>query len=275
MSTESSPLLVQAPPVGSYSPEPIGSSRSPCPVVNALANHGYIARSGRNILMNDLTAAMKQIGMSPLLGSVFAKPTYIEFQDPATAALRKPPSLWSKIWSLIRNPYSFFWYFGCWKKGQVDERGRKVIDLGNLAIHGAIEHDISLTRRDVDQAQGNCAAQKDLVKQLLASSSDGGKTLTTEDLGAFIKQRIEQQLIDNPGLKYGPDEHTINCGQVALMMHCFGNGKTIPCNYVRAIFEEERLPWTEGWTRRKWWTMGLVEFFGAVEKIKAAVGVTF
>ncbi|KAI1159059.1 putative peroxidase [Nemania serpens] len=275
MSTESSPLLVGAPPVGSYSPEPIGSSRSPCPVVNALANHGYIARSGRNILMKDLNAAMKQIGMSPLLGSVFAKPTYIEFQDPATAALREPPSLWSRIWALIRNPYSFFSYFGCWRRGQVDERGRKVIDLGNLAIHGAIEHDISLTRRDVDQAQGNCAGQKDLIKQLLASSSDGGKTITTEDLGAFIKQRIQQQLIDNPGLTYGPDEHTVNCGQVALMMHCFGNGKSVPCSYVRAIFEEERLPWTEGWTRRKWWTMGLFEFFGAVETIKAAVGLTF
>ncbi|KAI3318577.1 putative peroxidase [Xylariaceae sp. AK1471] len=275
MSTESSPLLVRAPPVGTFASEPAGCSRSPCPVVNALANHGYIARTGRNILMKDLNAAMGQIGMSALLGSIFAKPTYIEFQDPATVALRKSPGFLSRFWALIRNPYSFFSYFGCWRKGQVDERGRKVIDLGNLAIHGSIEHDISLTRRDIDQSQGNCAAQKDLIKALLASSSDGGETITTEDLGAFVKQCIQQQLIDNPGLTYGPDEHTVNCGQVALLMHCFGDGKSIRCSYIRAIFEEERLPWIEGWTRRKWWTMGIFEFFGAVKKIKAAVDLAF
>ncbi|KAI1179311.1 putative peroxidase [Nemania sp. FL0916] len=275
MPTESSPLLVRPPPVGEYSPEPTGSSRSPCPVVNALANHGYIARSGRNIPMKELNAAMKHVGMSPLLGSVFAVPTYFEYQDPATASLRKPPSFWSKLWALIRNPYSLFSYFGCWTKSQVDERGRKVIDLGNLALHGSIEHDISLTRRDIDQKQGNCAPQRDLIKELLKSSTDGGKTITIENLGAFIKKRIDQQLLDNPGLKYGPDEHTVNCGQVALLMHCFGDGKSIPCSYVRAIFVEERLPWTEGWTRRRWWTMGLVEFFGAVNKMKAAIGLTF
>lgn len=59
------------------------------------------------------------------------------------------------------------------------------------------------------------------------------------------------------------------------MMGCFGDGKTIPVKYVRAIFEEERLPIEEGWKRRSWWTMGLVEFFSAVKNLVNAVGVKF
>ena len=217
---------------------------------------------------------MRHVGMSNLLGSVFAKPTYLEFQNPAKAYLKKPITFFQRLWTLLKNPYAFFDYFGCWKRGQVSD-GKRYLNLVDLASHGAIEHDISLTRRDVDQKAGNNDPQPDLVEMMLNFSSDGGKTLTVEDLGRFIKSRIAQQLHDNPNLVYGPAQHQVNCGQVALMMHCFGNGNTIPCSYVKAIFQDERLPWQEGWTRRRWWTMGLVEFFGAVKKMTAAVGVQF
>ncbi|KAK3679553.1 hypothetical protein LTR78_001114 [Recurvomyces mirabilis] len=234
--------------VGQFAPAPVNASRSPCPVVNALANHGYIERSGTNIYMNDLNAAMRKVGMSSLLGSVFAR--------------------------LIKNPYTFFDYFGCWKRSQMSS-GKKYLNLVDLATHGAIEHDISLTRRDIAQPAGNNAPQQDLIEDMLDASSDGGENLSVDDLGKFIKSRIHQQLKDNPDLLYGPDQHPVNCGQVALMMHCFGNGKTIPCKYVRALFEDERLPEKEGWKKRVWWPMGLIEFFGAVRTLKTAVGVQF
>ena len=261
-------------PTGQYKPAPPNASRSPCPVVNALANHGYIERSGRKIYMEDLNASMRHVGMSPLLGSVFAKPTYFEFQNPAKAYLKKPVTFFQRFWSLLKNPYTFFDYFGCWKLGHISD-GKRYLDLEDLATHGAIEHDISLTRRDVDQPEGNNKPQQDLIKEMLSFSSDGGKTLAVEDLSKFIKSRIEQQLKDNPNLVYGPAEHQVNCGQVALMMGCFGDGQTIPCSYVKAIFQDERLPWEEGWTKRTWWTMGLWEFFGAVKKMTSAVGLQF
>lgn len=274
MSSETSTLLPKLPQPGQYHPAPANASRSPCPVVNALANHGYIERSGCQIYMKDLNASMRHVGMSPLLGSVFAKPTYIEFQDPSKAYLVKPIGFFTRIWRLIKNPYSFFSYFGCWKPTQTIN-GKRFLNLEDLATHGAIEHDISLTRRDVGQKEGNNALQRDLLEDMLQSSSDGGKTLTVEDLGLFIKQRIKQQLHENPSLVYGPDEHQVNCGQVALMMHCFGDGKSIPCSYIRAIFGDERLPLEEGWKKRTWWPLGLFEFFGAVKKMTAAVGLHF
>ena len=260
--------------VGTYAPAPPGASRSPCPVVNALANHGYIERSGRQVYMGPLNASMRQVGMSPLLGSVFAKPTYFDYQNPDKAELKKPVGWLARTWTIIKNPYAFFDYFGCWQPGNM-KNGNRYLNLEDLASHGAIEHDISLTRRDVDQPQGNNAQQQDLIEEMLGFSSDGGKTLSVEDLATFIKKRIQQQHKDNPDAVYGANQHQINCGQVALMMGCFGDGKTIPCSYVKAIFQDERLPWDEGWTKRTWWSMGLWEFFGAVKKMTNAVGVTF
>ncbi|KAH8652135.1 Chloroperoxidase [Xylariales sp. PMI_506] len=256
-----------------YARGPASASRSPCPVVNALANHGYLERSGRKIYMDDLNGAMSHVGMSNLLGSVFAVPTYFEYHSPAKAYMKKPVSTWQRFWSLLKNPYSFFDYFGCWNTSQIIN-GKKYIDLENLASHGAIEHDISLSRRDIAQKQGNNAPQEDLIEDMLEYSSDG-KNLTIDDLSKFVKARIKQQLKDNPELVYGPAEHQVNCGQIALMMGCFGDGKTIPVSYVKAIFEDERLPFIEGWKKRSWWTMGLVEFFGAVKNLVTAVGVQF
>ncbi|KAJ3546110.1 hypothetical protein NM208_g2173 [Fusarium decemcellulare] len=259
--------------VGEYAKAPANASRSPCPVVNALANHGYLERSGQNIYVEDLNASMRHVGMSPLLGSVFAIPTYFEYHDPAKASIKKPVSTWHRIWSLIKNPYSYFDYFGCWNASQLNN-GRKFLNLKDLASHGAIEHDISLSRRDIQQKQGNNDPQQDLIEEMLEYSFDG-KFLTIDDLGRFIKARIQQQLVDNPELVYGPAQHQVNCGQIALMMGCFGDGKTIPVSYVKAIFEDERLPIKEGWKKRFWWTMGLVEFFGAVRRLVTTVGVQF
>lgn len=260
--------------VGEYAKAPANASRSPCPVVNALANHGYLERSGRQIYMKDLNAAMGHVGMSPLLGSVFAIPTYFEYQNPAKAYMKKPVSTWQRTWAIIKNPYSFFDYFGCWDSSQISD-GKKYLNLVDLASHGAIEHDISLSRRDIGQEQGNNDPQQDLIDEMLEYSFDG-ESLTIDDLARFVKARIQRQLVDNPELVYGPAEHQVNCGQIALMMGCFGNGKTIPVSYVKAIFEDERLPIEEGWKKRSWWwTMGLIEFFGAVKNLVTAVGVQY
>ncbi|KAK2025348.1 hypothetical protein LX32DRAFT_703637 [Colletotrichum zoysiae] len=219
-------------------------------------------------------ATMRQVGMSPLLGSIFAVPTYFEYHNPNEAYLQSPASTWQKLWGLLKNPYSFFSYFGCWKQEQYDEERRKYLNLENLALHGAIEHDISLSRRDFAQDEGNNKPQKDLIHEMLKYSHDG-ETLTIDDLAGFIKARIKQQLNDNPELVYGPAEHRVNCGQIALLMGCFGDGQTIPVKYVRALFEDERLPIKEGWTKRTRWSMGLIEFFLSVNRLVTRVNVAF
>ncbi|KAH8828992.1 Chloroperoxidase [Flagelloscypha sp. PMI_526] len=44
-----------------FAPAGSGDSRSPCPALNALANHGYINHSGQNIGFSDLMGALQEV----------------------------------------------------------------------------------------------------------------------------------------------------------------------------------------------------------------------
>lgn len=49
---------------GDYGAPSTADLRSPCPIVNALANHGYIPRDGRNVRSGEMYAAMAELGAS-------------------------------------------------------------------------------------------------------------------------------------------------------------------------------------------------------------------
>ena len=52
------------------------------------------------------------------------------------------------------------------------------------------------------------------------------------------------------------------CGQVAFIQAVFGAGfptYKVPVPYMKALFEEERLPFREGWRRRKFLSAGILE----------------
>ncbi|KMQ81480.1 hypothetical protein RF55_26199, partial [Lasius niger] len=142
------------------------------------------------------------------------------------------------------------------RPGQTDSTGQKCLNLDQLALPDLVEHDISLSRFDHQQGD-NISMQPDLVRDLLASSSDS-KTLTLADLAELRKRRIARQREVNPGLHYGPLQHRFSCAEIALILTVLGDGDRVPCDYVRAFFQEERLPIDEGWKRRQW-TLGLLE----------------
>ena len=266
MASESTPLLL---PRGKYAPSTKDQIRSPCPLINSLANHGYIARSGKDITASELNAAMNEVGLSTALGAFFARPIFNVAQGPKY--LRKDVGFFQKMWIILRNPWAILSMFGVRKPDQ-ENAGKAVLNLDQLALPGVIEHDISLTRRDHLQREGNIAPQEDLIKAMLACSKDG-KTLTMADLAAYRKRRIQQQLDDNPGLHYGSLQHTIACTEISLVLNLLGDGKSVRCDYARAFFQEERLPVAEGWKKRWWWTLGFAELGGTVSKVKALVGL--
>jgi hypothetical protein len=254
---------------GVYTPATSNDVRSPCPIVNSLANHGYISRDGRNIRKGELLSAVNELGLSWVLKNALSRAVYIE-RDNETIL---KASRWTRFWFYLTNPLAlFFSKFALRRLGQSDTAGKVVINLDQLAIHGAIEHDVSLTR--YDHAQGdNHTLDLDLVKDMLASSSDGGKTLTLEDLAKFRKRRIEKQRKINPDLEYGPVQHTLACGELSLILSAFGDGKQISCAFTKALFQEERLPYTEGWKKRSWWTIGIFEVAWLGEKVKRLVSI--
>ena len=248
---------------GDYAPRKSTDLRSPCPAVNTLASHGYIPRDGRNVRASEIHAGLGGLGIASLLGSVLTYPIFIEDYGP-----QAPSRSW---WNKISNPFShMFRLFAMRTPGQTDADGIPCLNLDQLRKPECVEHDISLTR--FDHAQGdNVTPQPALIKDMLASSHDGAR-LTVTDLANFRKSRIEQQRRDNPSAHYEAFQNQIACGEIALILKVLGNGHEVPVNYVRAFFQEERLPREEGWKPRSWWRIGLVELNSLGGKVKKLIG---
>ncbi|KAK4463429.1 putative peroxidase [Cladorrhinum samala] len=258
---------------GEYSKSCKSDLRGPCPMINTLANHGYLPRDGRSLHAGEVYSALNEAGLSPALRAVFSNPIFLEHHGQQK---QQSMPLLSKTWFFVRNPWAiFFSKFGMRNPGQFDSKGKPVINIDQIAAEGAVEHDISLSR--FDRAQGDCLTpQPELVDDLVASSSDGGQTLTAEDLAALRLRRIEKQKRDNPELLYGPEQHRLSCAEIALILCVFGDGFKVPVEYVKAFFVDERLPIQEGWKKRGWWsTLGFRELGSTARRVADLVGYKF
>lgn len=238
-------------------------------MINSLANHGYLPRSGRNVLAHEMKAAVAEAGISKALGAIFVNTVYNVHR---TKDEKSGDGFLYRLFTTIRDPWTLLSSFGMRKPDQKDKQGRPVLDLDQLALPGAVEHDISLTRRDHAQKEGNLVRQDDLVDGLLAASTDR-KVITREQLSTYRRHRIEAQRKENLDLTYGPLQHELGCGEIALILGVFGDGESAPYDYVEPFLREERLPMQEGWKKRWWWTLGLVEVKIIATKVKSLIGM--
>lgn len=252
------------PTKGTYFPAQPTDLRSPCPMVNCLANHGFIPRDGRNIHADELYDAVSGVGLGVALAYGFTSAVFHEYHPKSP---HRKPNSWLR--RLFTNPLAAL---GMRRPGQIDSMGRPVLDLDELARPGVVEHDISLTRRDHQQLQGNNALQRDLVEGLLDASKDD-KIITREDLANYRKRRIAVQKEENPEAHYEVFEHLLSCGEISLILSIIGDGDKAPVNYLRAFLLEERLPLQEGWKPRRWWKLGFIELQIYILKVWRLVGV--
>ncbi|ORX93544.1 Cloroperoxidase, partial [Basidiobolus meristosporus CBS 931.73] len=178
--------------------------RGPCPVLNTLANHGYLPRSGANITFEVLqNGLVDSINLHPLIRNVLVGLTFL-------------------------------------KVGQDTPDGFIVPSLRDLKLHDFIEHDFSLSRKD--GALGDpVSPDPDLLKQLeQASSKDDMYTL--EDFAKFSNMRIKDSLENNPEVSYSPRLKAISQMEMASLFAVFGHGDKISKQTVMDIFSHERLP---------------------------------
>ena len=141
-----------------YIPPKDGDSRSACPMLNALANHGILPHDGKNIPFKELTVKVRQ--------SFNFAPTFCFFASKFAA-------------DFMDRSY--------WKDH---------FDLAELSQHNAIEHDASLTRKDSalvpDQGKPDLKLVNDLLKEATGTMPDGSARLTTADLSrALSKRRVD------------------------------------------------------------------------------------
>lgn len=167
-----------APQKGTYMPRQPTDIRSPCPAIHTLANHGYIARSGRDVLASEIHSALGELGVGSMLGSFFTYPPLIELHTDASV----PPPSW---WSTLINPFAYMLSsFATRNPGQKDAEGFACLNLDQLARSNVAAHDVSLSQFDHAQV-GNITSQPELIENLLAASSNGSM-LTVAD---FVKLR--------------------------------------------------------------------------------------
>jgi hypothetical protein len=132
-----------------------GDSRSACPMLNAMANHGILPHDGKNISFKELNTKVRQ--------TFNFAPTFCFFVPKFSADFLNR-SYWSDNF-----------------------------DLAELSLHNAIEHDASLTREDAalvpDQGKPDLKLVNDLLKEATGTMPDGSPLLTIPDLSRALSRR--------------------------------------------------------------------------------------
>ncbi|KAI0725072.1 Cloroperoxidase [Fomitopsis betulina] len=126
-------------------------SRSCCPFLNAMANHGILPRDGRNISFRDLnTRCHETFNFSPTFS----------FYVPHYAATMLERNYWTDTF-----------------------------DLADLSAHNCIEHDASLCREDTYHNADQSKPSARLIEELLESASGPDGTLTKGDVSRMLSKR--------------------------------------------------------------------------------------
>ena len=140
-----------------YVPPKEGDSRSACPMLNALANHGILPHDGKNITFTELNTRIRQ--------TFNFAPSFCFFAPKFSA--------------------------GFLNRSYASDR----FDLVELNLHSdkAIEHDASLTRQDAalvpDQGRPDQQLVDELLQEATGKMPDGSLQLTIPDLSRALSKR--------------------------------------------------------------------------------------
>lgn len=183
--------------------------RSPCPGLNALANHGFLHHDGRNMTIPHL---IKGLGEGLNMGPDF------------TVAIGGA--------GLLSSPNPLGGSF----------------DLDDLNQHNfPIEHDASMSRQDA--ALGNPQPFYNPNWQQYIKFFDGKTTTDVPTASKAKFARYQDSLAKNPSFTYGLREAVFSYGENAIYLQSMSDpisGKA-NVNYVKSLFEQEKLPYALGW----------------------------
>ncbi|TQN67024.1 putative sterigmatocystin biosynthesis peroxidase stcC [Colletotrichum shisoi] len=189
--------------------------RSPCPMLNSLANHGYLARDGRAISMADLISG---------LGSA------LHFNESLVRTLGTP----AFATSTTGDPTTF--------------------NLDDIAKHNVIEHDGSLSRADFvvtgDAKTFNQTVWAETRGYLEAGAAAAAK-VDAQTMATARSKRIATAQATNPSFGLTSSQVTVSLGESAVILGTIGQSfsePAAPLEWLRVVFEQERLPFAEGWT---------------------------
>ncbi|UQC90555.1 uncharacterized protein CLUP02_16085 [Colletotrichum lupini] len=190
--------------------------RGPCPMMNTLANHGFISHDGKN-LTKDVVVKGLQDGLN--FGT-----------DLGTLMFNM---------ALIANP----------------EPNATFFTLDQLNVHNVLEHDASLRLwffLRTDAAFGN----NHVFNQSIFDESRAYWTKDTLDAQQLANSKLARQVTSrafNPNYTFTATVENFSLGEVAAPIIVFGDmtAGTVNKTLVEYFFQNERLPAELGWVKKE------------------------
>ncbi|GAB7328632.1 hypothetical protein MBLNU13_g00570t1 [Cladosporium sp. NU13] len=196
-------------------------SRSPCPGLNALANHGYLPHDGKNI-------------------------DYAMINKASQEAYNFAPGFYVDAVNMVFE-------LGI----STTNRPNETFNLLDLARHDEIEADGSLTRNDVffgDDVHFDAAVFAPVAKDLgLDKYHRADSYVTVETAAKATKNRLELAKSVNPAFNASAHQHASEYGTTALYLLTVWDeqNQASPKSWVRALLAEDRIPYKEGYSKGK------------------------
>ncbi|KAF5392129.1 hypothetical protein D9757_003190 [Collybiopsis confluens] len=188
-----------------------------------LANHGFLPRNGSNITIPVVLQAINGESLFPLVLRVLLMTRGFNFEPIGITVAT------SKVALLTTDAEDSF-------------------SLSDLALHGTLEHDVSVSRNDF--ALGDNLHFNATVFATLNDSNPGFDFYNATSAARVLEQRLEEDKIVNPNLINTAKEFSIREIEAAFYLSTMGNvtSGVAPKKFVQVLFTEERLPLEEGWT---------------------------
>ncbi|KAF6800914.1 hypothetical protein CMUS01_15537 [Colletotrichum musicola] len=187
--------------------------RAPCPLLNSLANHGYLPRNGMNISVDALIDGM-HAGLN------------------------------------LREDAKLFFRLQGNKALEASSTGDKnTFHLSDLNKHDLIEHDASLSRADIFFGD-NWSFNQTIFDETKSYWPNDKISISDAARALAARQKSAEKV--NPEFNLPLDGHTNSLGQTAMYLGLFGDYDDGNANraWVEYFFENERLPFELGWKRR-------------------------
>jgi hypothetical protein len=176
-----------------------GLVRSPCPAINALANHGILPHNGKGITKEMAVNAMvSSINFNPTLASIFA------------------------MAGVAANP----------------NHSEHTFDLDHVDKHNWIEHDVSLSRQDTAFGSNSAFDREQFAKFLAVFGDKEATDFATASKARYLRVKESKAAHEKAGKEftYGIKETIMSYGETALYLNLLGHDGIAPLEWVRIFF---------------------------------------
>lgn len=193
-------LALATPNFGQWSPPGYGDVRSPCPALNAMANHKFIPHDGRGLTIPILVKGLGEgLNFSAETATSLAMIGLAVSSDPTHASF----------------------------------------NLNDLSAHNKVEHDGSLSRRDFDLGGDATKFSPKTFNETL-SYYKGASEVGVQEIAAARWGRIESSKKENPKMVYGQQQWFPSYFESVAYWALFRDAKTMKASveWIKIFFRK-------------------------------------